>query len=72
MRSLVYLQSLFFRLTKDNSGAVSAEYTFLITFIAIVATLGMVFLGPPIANYFPAVGGWIPDTQLNPVSPLGS
>ena len=72
MRSLVYLQSVIFRLAKNNFGAVSAEYTFLITFIAIVATLGMVFLGPPIADYFTAVGGRIPDTQATPVFPFGS
>lgn len=72
MRSLVYLQSLFYRLAKNNSGAVSAEYTFLITFIAIAATLGMVFLGPPIADYFTAVGGRIPDTQTTPIFPFGS
>ena len=71
MRSLVYVQSLILRLIKDDSGALAAEYGFLITFIAIVAALGMVVLGPSIADYFEAITRVVPDTSVNPPCPLG-
>ncbi len=71
MRALLYIQSLILRLKSDNSGAVSAEYAFLITFIAIVATLGMVFMGPGIAEYFDAITRLVPDSQANPPCPFG-
>lgn len=71
MRALLYMQSLILRLTKNDSGAVSAEYAFLIVFIAIVATLGMVLIGPSIADYFEAVTRVVPDTSANPPCPLG-
>ena len=66
MRSLVYLQSTVYRLRKDVSGGVSAEYSFLITFIAIVATLGMVALAPGIVDMFTAVGERVPDPSAVP------
>ena len=75
MRSVVYIQSLFIRLRKDDSGAVASEYAFLITFIAILATAGMFLLGPSIADYFSAVGaGAVPnpiDGDSKPLCPLG-
>ena len=75
MRFLVYIQSLFYRLASDVSGAVSGEYSFLIVFIAIVATLGMILLGPNISDYFAAVGaGAVPnpvDAQGKPPCPFG-
>ena len=71
MQSLVYILSIILRFTKDDSGSVAAEYSFLITFIAIVATLGMVALGPSIADFFFEVGDAIPDTQASPPCPLG-
>lgn len=72
MHSWVYIQSLFLRLTKDDSGAVASEYAFLITFISIIAAAGMVFLGPSIADYFGAVGaGAVPNTQGTPLCPFG-
>ena len=71
MHFLVYLRWFFFELQKDDSGAVSAEYAFLIVFIAIVATLGMVLIGPSIADYFDAVTRLVPDTQANPPCPFG-
>jgi len=72
MRSVVYIQSLYLRFRKDDSGAVASEYAFLLTFIAIVATAGMFVLGPSIADYFSAVGaGAVPNTQGTPPCPLG-
>lgn len=71
MRFLVYLCWFFIELKKDVAGAVSAEYSFLIVFIAIVATLGMVLLGPNIAYYFDAVTRLVPDTSANPPCPFG-
>lgn len=71
MRFLVSLQLFLPALTKDESGAVSAEYAFLVAFVAIVATLGMVLIGPSIADYFDAVTRTVPDTSVNPPCPLG-
>ncbi len=72
MRSLVYIQSTFLRLKKDNSGATASEYAFLVTFIAIIAASGMVFLGPSIADYFAAISnGAIPPASDISGSPLG-
>ena len=51
-RALVFLQTLFYRLTAANSGAVAAEYTFLIAFIAILAAFGMILLGDDLRLYF--------------------
>jgi Flp pilus assembly pilin Flp len=75
MRHLVYIQSLFFRLTKNDAGAVASEYAFLIAFISIIAAAGMVILGPSIADYFSAVGaGAVPnpvDAAGKPLCPFG-
>lgn len=71
MRALLYMQSLILRLKSDDSGAVAAEYAFLIVFIAIVAVLGMVLLGPNIANYFEALTRLVPDSSANPPCPFG-
>jgi Flp pilus assembly pilin Flp len=35
-----------------KSGAVAAEYTFLIAFISILAAIGMVVLGDDLQQYF--------------------
>lgn len=72
MRHLVSLKFLFVRLIYDGSASVSAEYAFLITFIAIVASLGMIALGPGIADYFTALSGLVPDASVDPVCPLGT
>jgi Flp pilus assembly pilin Flp len=70
-RSLVYLTSIFLRLSKDNSGGLAAEHALLIVFIAIAASLGMVALGPGISDYFDAVTRLVPDTEANPPCPFG-
>lgn len=72
MRIIVYIQSALFRLAKDNSGAAASEYALLITFIAIIAASGMVFLGPEIADYFGAVAnGRVPNPSAIPTCGLG-
>lgn len=68
---LIYLVLTARRLARNDDGGLAAEYSFLITFIAIVATLGMVSLGPSIADFFEAVGGAVPDTSENPPCPFG-
>lgn len=71
MRFLVYLRWFFFELKKNEAGAVAAEYAYLIAFIAIVATLGMVLIGPSIADYFDAVTRLVPDNSATPSCPFG-
>lgn len=71
MRLLLYLRWFFIELKNDEAGAVAAEYAYLIVFIAIVATLGMVLIGPSIADYFDAVTRMVPDTSETPPCPLG-
>lgn len=52
MRAFAHVQARFMRLMAANSGAIAAEYTFLIAFIAILAAIGMVILGDDIKVYF--------------------
>ena len=69
---LVYLMSIILRLRKDNSGAVASEYSVLIAFIAIVAAVGMVALGPNIADFFGVIADWVPEPEPeSPPCPLG-
>lgn len=72
MRTLVNIQSVLLRLISDSSGAAASEYALLITFIAIIAAGGMVFLGPEIADYFGAVAnGRVPNPSATPTCGLG-
>ncbi len=59
MIALTYLHTLALRLRKDKSGAVATEYAFLIAFIAIVAAVGMVLVGPELQDFFTDTGGQI-------------
>ncbi len=68
---MYFLMSIWRRLVKDDSGGLSAEYSFLIVFIAIVAGLGMLIVGDGIGYYFEALTRIVPDTQENPPCPLG-
>lgn len=52
LRALSYLYALFVRLTVVNSGAVAAEYAFLIVLISVVAAVGMFLLGNDLQEYF--------------------
>ena len=72
MRTLTYIQSVFLRLARNKSGAMASEYALLVTFIAIIAAGGMVFLGPEIADYFSAVAnGKVPNPSATPTCGLG-
>jgi len=71
MKALGNLRSTLIRVFKDCRAAMAAEYAFLIAFIAIVGALGMVALGPSIADYFTAVTQVVPDTSANPPCPMG-
>ena len=51
-RALSYLHALFVRFTVVNSGAVAAEYAFLIVFISVVAAVGMFLFGNDLQEYF--------------------
>lgn len=50
---------ILFRIKRETRGAVASEYAFLIVFIAIAASLGMVYLGVELGNYFQAMGNAI-------------
>ena len=51
----VALRRLLRRLVAVESGAVAAEYAFLIAFISILAAIGMVVLGDDLQDYFQAL-----------------
>lgn len=44
--------AVFVRLMVVNSGAVAAEYAFLIVFVSILAAVGMIVLGDDLRGYF--------------------
>lgn len=71
MRSLGFLSRFTRRFRKDKSGAVPAEYAFLLVFIAIVAVAGMVVMGPNLSFFFSQVGNTVPNTAADPPCPLG-
>ncbi len=56
MRTLLHLHDVLLRIKRETPGAVGTEYAFLIAFIAIVASIGMVVLGTELADYFTAYG----------------
>jgi len=56
---LLALCDLLSRIMRETRGAVATEYAFLIVFIAIVAALGMVFLGVELGQYFETMGNAI-------------
>jgi Flp pilus assembly pilin Flp len=71
MHRISQIKTAILRFAKSESGAVASEYALLIVFIAIVATLGMVILGPGLADYFDAVTRLVPNTSANPPCPFG-
>ncbi len=56
MHVLLCLYELLFRIKSEEHGAVSAEYSLLVVFIAIVAAIGMVTLGSSLNDYFVTFG----------------
>jgi Flp pilus assembly pilin Flp len=56
MRILLHLHEVLLRIRSESHGAVATEYAFLITFIAIVAAIGMVTLGDALGDYLSDFG----------------
>ena len=56
MNIIVHLSLLLQRYAKDNFAAVAVEYAFLAAFIAIVAAVGMVLVGPEMQEFFTDTG----------------
>lgn len=45
---------------RDEAGQGLAEYALILAFIALVAIVALVFLGPQISNFFSSVGNDLP------------
>ncbi len=56
MHVLTYLSLVIRGYAKANFGAVAVEYAFLAAFIAIVAAVGMVLVGPNLQTFFVDTG----------------
>jgi len=61
MNTIIHYSELINRLATDKFGAVAVEYAFLAAFIAIVAAVGMVLVGPEMAGFFNDTGGAVLD-----------
>ncbi|MFT5181098.1 MAG: Flp pilus assembly pilin Flp [Alphaproteobacteria bacterium] len=61
MRILLPLHEVLLRIRRESRGAVSTEYAFLITFIAIAAAVGMVTLGDALSDYLNVFGNALGD-----------
>lgn len=59
MNIMTYLSSIARRVIAADAGAVAVEYAFLAAFIAVVAAVGMVFVGPELQDFFTDTGGQI-------------
>ena len=56
MRLGIYYLFLLRRFAEDRWGAVAVEYAFLAAFVAIVAAVGMVLVGPELREFFTDTG----------------
>ncbi len=56
MNVMTYLSLVIRRYTRTELGAVAVEYAFLAAFIAIVAAIGMVLVGPELSSFFTDTG----------------
>ncbi len=56
MHALLHLYQILFCLRRETRGAIAAEYAFLLVFIAIAASVGMLIIGEGLADYFGAMG----------------
>jgi Flp pilus assembly pilin Flp len=57
MNVIIRLSFLLHRFATEKFGAVAVEYAFLAAFIAIVAAVGMVLVGPELQEFFVDTGG---------------
>ena len=56
MNVMAYISLIIRRYAAGNIGAVAVEYAFLAAFIAIVAAVGMVLVGPNLQTFFVDTG----------------
>ena len=61
MNILVHFALLLHRFATKKSGAVAVEYAFLAAFVAIVAAVGMVLVGPELQEFFVDTGDAVLD-----------
>ncbi len=61
MNVIIHLSSLARRYVTGQLGAVAVEYAFLTAFIAIVAAVGMVLVGPELQEFFIDTGASVLD-----------
>ena len=59
MNVIIHLSSLARRYVTGQLGAVAVEYAFLAAFIAIVAAVGMVLVGPELQEFFIDTGAFL-------------
>ena len=72
MHALIHLKPICLRFAKSSSGAVATEYAFLITFIAIVAAIGMVLLGENLSAFFNDIGTALGNFSANLPQPFNT
>ena len=70
LHASTYLQALCVRLTAANSGAVAAEYAFLVAFISILAAAGMILLGDDLSVYFNNLGEALDNASTPTADPF--
>lgn len=66
------VKTFFSNLYRNEDGAVATEYALLIVFIALLAAVGMIFLGQGLAALFTSIGttlGTAPLSNLPVVTP---
>ena len=61
MNTIFRLSMLIHRVATDKFGAVAVEYALIAAFIAIVAAVGMVLVGPEMETFFIDTGGAVLD-----------
>ena len=61
MNVIIHRSSLARRYVRGQLGAVAVEYAFLAAFVAIVAAVGMVLVGPELQEFFVDTGASVLD-----------
>ena len=67
-----HVRALCNRLAVSQSGAVAAEYAFLIVFISIGAAIGMVLLGDDLQIYFENLGAALDNASTPTPDPFAT
>ncbi len=71
-RAISGVRAAFGRLMVAHAGAVAAEYTFLVAFIAILAAIGMVLLGDDLQQYFQGLADSIENASTPTADPFAT